>query len=82
MDLKVYGNASGKTIACITINETSDVGLSIMDLLINNNITIASSCHGEGKCHKCLVNNDVVSCQISVIHFIEKFGTTVDINYL
>jgi 2Fe-2S ferredoxin len=34
---------------------TAEIGKNLMDLLIENNLPVASSCHGEGICSKCLV---------------------------
>lgn len=80
--LSVFGKASNKIIAVISFNEVVDGDKNLMNFLINNKITVASSCNGEGKCKKCIINNDVVSCQITVINFIRNFGNTIVINYL
>lgn len=82
MNLIVFGKASNNIIANITVDEITDVNKSLMFILLLNKITIASSCNGEGKCQKCLVNNNVLSCQISLNNFINNFGNKIEINYL
>ena len=82
MNLRVFGKASNRIVAVITFNESVDGDKILMNYLINNNITVASSCKGEGKCRKCLINNDVLSCQISILNFVKIFGNTIIINYL
>jgi Na+-transporting NADH:ubiquinone oxidoreductase subunit NqrF len=82
MNLIVFGKASNNIIANIKVDEINDVNKTLMFVLLLNKITIASSCNGEGKCQKCLVNNNVLSCQISVNNFINNFGNKIEINYL
>lgn len=79
----VFGKASQKIVKRITIPTDLAVDISLMDFLRNNGITIASSCGGVGTCQKCLVNNSLVSCQISLKLFIEKSPQAiVEISYL
>jgi Na+-transporting NADH:ubiquinone oxidoreductase subunit NqrF len=82
MNLIVFGKASNNIIANIKVDEINDVNKTLMFVLLLNKITIASSCNGEGKCQKCLVNNNVLSCQISLNNFINNFGNKIEINYL
>ena len=54
-----------------------------MDFLIKNGITVASSCAGEGRCRKCIVNENVLSCQINLKQFIlNEVENTIEISYL
>jgi len=81
--ITVFGKASQKIITKIPIPPHFPEDLSLMDFLRNNAITIASSCSGVGTCHKCLVNTSLISCQISLKIFIEKYPQlTVEISYL
>ena len=61
MLVKVKGLASGK-INTLTYDPESETVL--MDFLREQGFAIASSCYGEGVCRKCVVNEDVLSCQV------------------
>ncbi len=79
--VKVIGLASGKIIKDIDL-QPSDHSLSLMDFLRKNQVTVASSCNGEGVCKKCAVNNDVISCQIKTLDFLNLNTDTITISYL
>ena len=79
----IFGLASNKIIKKIVIPNKLSEKISLMDFLISNNITIASSCGGDGACKRCVVNNNLLSCQISLSEFIRQNETTiVEISYL
>ncbi|MBL7666018.1 MAG: hypothetical protein JNM93_12860 [Bacteriovoracaceae bacterium] len=67
--IKVMGKASGK---CVRILDcpTPIPKISLMAFLHSHSVRIASSCLGEGVCQKCMVNGDLVSCQISLEDFV------------
>ena len=72
MILKVYGKASKKIIKEIEItNKVSKENL--MNFLREKEIPIASSCYGEGICRKCIVNKDLLSCQIYLDQVIQNY---------
>lgn len=78
----VKGLASGKTVKELSVTKFS-TNLSLMDFLLENNITIASSCGGVGTCKKCVVNQGLLSCQISLKDFIgNKESNEVEVSYL
>ncbi len=79
LKLKVKGLASGKEFEVKISSE--DLGISLMDFLIKNGFRIASSCGGEGVCKKCVVNETLVSCQVSVREFLDN-GQAIEIGYL
>ena len=82
-EIIVAGLASLKILKIIPIQNDQFLELSLMELLIANGITIASSCNGVGSCHKCLINKNILSCQISVLKFIETNPTLkIEISYL
>ncbi len=61
----VKGSASGKILKKITLLP-EDYDLSLMEILLKNNIPVAYSCKGEGICKKCKVyvdNIEILSCQ-------------------
>lgn len=77
----IYGNASKKVIKTLKL-EKELFKCDLLTLLRNNNIPIASSCDGEGICEKCMINKNIISCQINLEEFINKFGNTIDVAYL
>lgn len=82
-ELTVFGLASNKVIKIISIPEYLPEDLTLMNFLISNGITIASSCDGVGSCHKCLINQIVLSCQITLSEFIKtNQSLLVKISYL
>jgi ferredoxin len=78
--LLVKGTSSKTTIKEFSKSELV-MDQSMMDFLRSHNIPIASSCYGEGICQKCVVNTDIMSCQILVFDFITKYNS-VSISYL
>jgi len=81
VQLIVFGNASNSIVKEITVKE-SDLNEELMTILIAADLPIASSCSGANVCQLCLVNESIVSCQIKVKDFINKYGHRVTLNYL
>ena len=81
MQLVVYGNASQSIVKEIILKD-NDLEKKLMDLLIENDIPVASSCSGANVCKLCNVNEEVISCQVTTNQFIKKFGLRVILNYL
>ena len=80
--ITVKGLASGKIIDTYTFTH-AEQDLSIMAFLHKNGIPIASSCLGEGVCRKCVVNQTILSCQISLIDFCKSaVKPEISISYL
>lgn len=83
--LIVFGQASQKEIKSIELN-SKDLNSNLMELLINNKIPVASSCHGEGVCLKCILTANgekVLSCQADVSDILKEHDSvTVLISYL
>jgi Na+-transporting NADH:ubiquinone oxidoreductase subunit NqrF len=73
MQMQIFGNASQKIYKTI---EIADLKLlkkqSLMDFLLSHQIPVASSCLGEGICRKCVVNKEILSCQIELSQFISQ----------
>ena len=81
--IKIFGLASQKQISEIEVNETIADNLSLMEFLMQNHITIASSCGGLGACSRCIVNKNILSCQISIKEFISSSTSMrIEIAYL
>lgn len=77
--LKVIGTASQRET--ILKPTAQDLKLTLMNYLIQEGFTIASSCSGEGACKKCVVNEDLISCQITVGEVLRKYHE-IKISYL
>ncbi len=64
--LQVYGKATLKMVKKIHLGDAEKNSSSLMDILLQNGIPVASSCAGEGTCKKCvaLIEGEVVlTCQ-------------------
>jgi len=71
--IQVFGKASQKIVKVIEVDEDSlNSKISLMDFLHKNNIPVASSCLGEGICRKCVVNIEMLSCQVELSKFISQ----------
>lgn len=81
--ITVSGLASQTIVKIIPIPDKVAPDLSLMEFLRRNGITVASSCNGVGTCQKCLVNGVTLSCQITVLRFIDNNPSPrVEISYL
>jgi hypothetical protein len=68
--ITIVGTASGrKQFLELSPLEMSD---NLMDWLRKKNITIASSCDGEGVCKKCVIQNDWLTCQLTLEEFLQR----------
>ena len=80
--LIILGGASKRVFKEIPVTE-GDLIRELMAFLRVNKVPIASSCLGEGFCRRCIVCENVLSCQITVGEFMEKFPDhTVRVTYL
>lgn len=79
--VKVKGQASNRTytIEC----SQQDLEKKLMFFLQENNLPIASSCSGKNVCRKCVINNDVLSCQISLQDWLkQRKNEEIKVGYL
>ena len=60
-EVRVFGQASHTEIKTIELSK-SDLDKTILEVLQENGIPIASSCMGEGICKKCVINDNILSC--------------------
>lgn len=80
-EIIIFGRSSKKIIARLEVRE--DETLDLMTFLRNNNIPIASSCYGEGVCNKCIINETLLTCQISVKDYLNAYkDATINVSYL
>lgn len=68
--IQIFGKASNQVIKTLQFSEVSEI--SLMDFLREKEIPVASSCYGEGVCRKCVVNKNLLSCQISLKKFLDN----------
>ncbi len=78
MRLVIKGLASSQVILELTIPKENEHE-NLMGILQRHNIPIASSCIGRGHCQKCVVNQDIMSCQISPFELSNQSSPTQDI---
>jgi ferredoxin len=68
--IEIMGLASGTSkILPYSGNELDE---NLLKWLRKNEITIASSCDGEGVCKKCVIQNDWATCELTLKTFLER----------
>ncbi len=78
--LTVFGGASGKRYGPW---KTPPQPILLLEFLRAQGIPVASSCAGEGVCRQCVVNENVLSCQLTVQRFLVDYPDgVVVIGYL
>ncbi|MCB9060864.1 MAG: hypothetical protein H6622_05020 [Halobacteriovoraceae bacterium] len=79
--LDILGEASGRTLLQIDLDSYSPQK-DLLSLLQELKFPIASSCEGEGICKKCVVNGNLLTCQVS-LELIKSMGLDrIKISYL
>lgn len=68
--IEVQGLASGTSRFFELVD--SDLEASVLEWLRARNVTIASSCDGEGVCKKCGIQNGWLSCELTLKEFLER----------
>lgn len=79
MLIKVKGLSSGKVIT-LEISPKHQ-SIKLLDFLRVSGIPIASSCRGEGICRLCVVNESILSCEVTVQEYLELHGKTIRLSY-
>jgi Na+-transporting NADH:ubiquinone oxidoreductase subunit NqrF len=67
--IEIVGHAS-KTSRMIEV-DTNDKDENLLHWLRRHGVTMASSCDGEGVCKKCVIQNNLLSCKLSLKTFFE-----------
>lgn len=81
MQIIVQGLASGKHTP-LAIDD-SELDETLLFWLRKKGITVASSCDGEGVCKKCVIQNDWLSCMMTVREFLaQEPDGKIQITYL
>ena len=81
MQLEVFGQASQSIVRTIEVNKL-EYNKELLKLLVEHNLPMASSCSGLGVCKLCLVNETILSCEITVGEYFSKYGTKLSVLYL
>jgi len=77
----VMGLASRSVVATIEV-PTEDLDKDLLTILRLKYLPIASSCSGQGACHKCVINDCERSCLISAREFYNRHGNEIYVSYL
>ena len=77
--LLILGKASGKTWE-LMIDSDVDLDTVLWAYLELKGHRLASSCLGLGICKKCIINNGLLACQLSLSDILEK-GGQVEVDY-
>jgi ferredoxin len=75
----VFGNAKQATILDQVIPRI-ELTMTALNWLRSKDIPIASSCNGEGVCKKCIINSNLVSCQINLQDLLNENTQEIKIN--
>ena len=70
MQIEIKGNASGRSE--FISYEDLDLTEVLLTFLRKKGITIASSCDGEGVCKKCVIQNDWLTCEMTLKEFLQR----------
>lgn len=70
MQIEIKGKASGRS-TFITYEE-QDLKENLLIFLRKKGVTIASSCDGEGVCKKCVIQNDWLTCMMTLEEFFQR----------
>ncbi len=69
--IEVHGKASQKLVKAIPYSD-EDLQTDLLTWLRGHGITIASSCDGEGICKKCVIQNDWLTCELTLKEFLQR----------
>jgi Na+-transporting NADH:ubiquinone oxidoreductase subunit NqrF len=70
MQIEIKGKASGRS-EFISYDDL-DLTEVLLTFLRKKGITIASSCDGEGVCKKCAIQNDWLTCEMTLKEFLQR----------
>lgn len=79
--ISVLGLASGttRTIFC----SEPELEENLLKWLRCKDVTIASSCDGEGVCKKCVIQNDWLTCKMTLRSFLKlQSDGHIEVSYL
>ncbi len=77
--ISLYGKASKREYTLAV--KTEDLALTVLEFLQKNQFPIASSCSGEGVCKKCIINQDTLSCLVTVSDWL-ILNKRIEVGYL
>lgn len=68
--IQIIGGASGK-IRELEFTE-EELQLDLLTWLRSRKVTVASSCDGEGICKRCKIQNDWLTCMLTLEEFLKR----------
>jgi ferredoxin len=81
MQIILHGLASGRSQ--IIEVQSLDLNKTLLDFLRERDVPIASSCAGEGVCKKCVIQNEWLTCMMTVEQFLKNQADgVVHVSYL
>lgn len=80
MQITITGTASQKKYVFIVTQQ--DLELTLLNFLLNHNLPMAYSCHGKQVCEKCIVNDSILSCSLTVADTLKEYRGEVFVSYL
>jgi Na+-transporting NADH:ubiquinone oxidoreductase subunit NqrF len=70
VQIEIQGQASGRSH--FIAYDKKDLEEILLNFLRKKNVTIASSCDGEGVCKKCVIQNDWLTCKLTLKEFLQR----------
>jgi Na+-transporting NADH:ubiquinone oxidoreductase subunit NqrF len=70
VQIEIVGLASGRSD--FVAYEEHELKEILLTFLRSKGITIASSCDGEGVCRKCVIQNDWMTCMMTLEDLIQR----------
>ncbi len=70
MQVTLIGMASGKSF--LLEYSHSELEKILLNFLLEKEVTIASSCSGHGICKKCTIQQDWLTCEMTLKQFLER----------
>jgi len=81
LQITLKGKASQKEFQLLV--EPKHLDMSLLDFLRAQGFPVASSCSGAEVCRKCIIQNEILSCAVSVSDFLKEYPDgIVVIDYL
>lgn len=69
--ITIFGKASQRS-QFFEVKETEQ-GENLLQWLRHKGVTMASSCDGKGVCRKCVIQQDLATCEMTVRSFLDLF---------
>lgn len=78
LELVIWGEASQKEYARYEFSfHSKELKKDLLSFCRENEIPMASSCYGDGVCHKCLFNKDQLGCQTTIAELFSQSARAI-----